>query len=379
MQRDIGSFDLNNLPKIFTRGSEAECKAAADQLVDIGAPAVVPLIKYLETFGSFFETRHASDALVRIGEPAIEHLNAAMSEGNDTFRRIAVGLLARIGGQGAVTQIVSMLSDPYPEVALAAAEALASMDWQPDSPELEARYLSVIYLYSYRKDAGAKRQGASEKLQALAWEPENDEVGAAYYITNRSWKECVRIGLPAVKPLFITLQDPEAEVAESASGALIQIGSAAVNTLIALLDTYFRWSFSDSNSIRLRTAAAGVLGGIGDAQAVPALIRVGSTVERTSEIREAAADALAAIGTDAVETLMGGTSSTEATTQQLAAMALGRIGDKRAMAVLVPLLSASAPHHPPFVRNAAYEALKRLAGKDLGTDPEAWQALLRDG
>ena len=53
MQNNADPFDFDTLPEILIKGSDAERKAACDQLVEIGEPAVEPIINYLRYFGSF--------------------------------------------------------------------------------------------------------------------------------------------------------------------------------------------------------------------------------------------------------------------------------------------------------------------------------------
>jgi HEAT repeat protein len=145
--------------------------------------------------------------------------------------------------------------------------------------------------------------------------------------------------------------------------------------LIKLLNEYFKWSFTDNSSLLLRIIAAKVLGKIGDPRAIKVLIDIGSRVERTLEHRKAAAGALGMIGEPAIESLITILQKDDANLQQLAAWGLGKIGDPHAVEPLIPILSTK-PFHYPHARSAAREALKSITGQDFGEDVALWQQWL---
>src|SRR5450759_4000292 len=73
--------DVPGLTKVFvTRRDEAVRKAAARVLVQIGAPAVEPLIAALNVNAPY--TTIIAEALGQIGEPAVKPLLAALMEPN---------------------------------------------------------------------------------------------------------------------------------------------------------------------------------------------------------------------------------------------------------------------------------------------------------
>jgi HEAT repeat protein len=357
----------------FTGKDKEAIANAVEALVRLGAPAVEPLIEFMKMYVVWGKGKEAGDALVRIGEPAVEPLIAALSSPRDSAQKAFVKLLERIGDRRAVDALIVTLDAEAPDAALAATEALNTLGWQPDDGESGARYWTVKFLFAWGTGSEEKRQRAAQALKEIGWQPDVSEAGAAYWIVRRAWEKCAEIGAPAVKPLFITLQDVDEDVWQAAARTLVEIGEPAVDALIELLHDYYRWSYSDATGIDLRVRAAHVLGEIGDPRAVKELINIGSKVERTSEHRQAAADALARIGEPAVEALVEGLQKDNAALQELAAWALGEYGQMETVGDLIPLLSYQ-PHHQPQVRHAAREALKAITGQDLGKEVETWQA-----
>ena len=93
----------------------------------------------------------------------------------------------------------------------------------------------------------------------------------------------------------------------------------------------------------------------------------------TWDHRRAAADALAMIGEPAVEPLIAALEKKDANLRQLAAWALGQIGDTRAVEPLIPVLSSR--YHD---RAATRKALRAITGKDFGEDVGRWQEWWRE-
>jgi HEAT repeat protein len=352
-------------------GKDVDAKAkAVEALVKIGAPAAGPLVEFLCQFAVWGMGKGAGEALLRIGEPAVEPLIAALHDTKGSAIRTVIRLLVQIGDQRAVEPLIGVLDAMEPSASDSAAQALESLGWQPDDVETGARYWAAMYLFSSVEG----RERAAQALVSSGWQPEASTAGAVYWIVRREWGKCVEIGLPAVKPLYVMLQNPEEAIWQAAAQALVAIGEPAVEELIALVHEYYGWAYSDAYSMVLRVRAANVLGEIGDPRAVKELLDMGTKVERTSEHRQAAADALAKIGDPAVDALEEALQKDSAALQELAAWALGKIGDVGTVGDLIPLLSYSQPHHQPHVRKAAREALQAITGQDHGEDMEAWQA-----
>ena len=145
----------------------------------------------------------------------------------------------------------------------------------------------------------------------------------------------------AVEPLIEALKDEDENVRENAAKALGQIKDVkAVEPLIVALED------KDSG---VRRYAAAALGNIGDAKAVESLIealKVGDFYDITwgnakfdEDAREAARDALVNIGEPAVESLIDVLKGEDSNIKKYAAMALGQIGDLKALEPLIKALS----------------------------------------
>jgi tetratricopeptide (TPR) repeat protein len=98
----------------------------------------------------------------------------------------------------------------------AAAQALIETDHTQDA-------LSAVLGNAGNEDA---REAVVRALDDLGWQPDQDEVGALYWIAKRQWDQCVEIGLSAVDPLIIALQDRDTTVRKAAAEALERIGIA---------------------------------------------------------------------------------------------------------------------------------------------------------
>ena len=317
---------------------------------------VGPLISILRSWRPQAR-KAAAGVLIKIGTPAVESLISVLKDEDEGARGTAAMALGEIGDTRAVEPLIVALQGKGADAYLAAAKALDNLDWQPDM----------------------------------------SEAGAACWTVRHQWDKCVEIGVLAVKPLFITLQDADETVQKAAAKALVQIGEPAVDLLVSLLDKYFYWTHTDASSLILCVNCAKVLGKTRDPRAIKVLIKVGServfasdsqrspagqrwvdpssgkTKMETWDHRRAAADALAMIGEPAVEPLIAALEKKDANLRQLAAWALGQIGDTRAVEPLIPVLSSR--YHD---RAATRKALRAITGKDFGEDVGRWQEWWRE-
>lgn len=345
---------------------------AAKKLAKIGASAVEPLIKFVRDNTVWRNVDDAIEILVKIGAPTVDPLISILKDEHEYMRKAAAQMLGRIKEKRAIEPLLAALEDEDSDVCLSAADALEKLGWKTDESENGARFWTAKYLYENGADSEQIRQNAADALKTIQWQPDKSTSGATCWIVRNKWDKCVEIGIPAVKPLFITLQNKDKTVQQTAANALVQIGELAVNGLIDLLNNYFNWSYTDNSSMLLRINAANVLGKIGDPRAIDVLVKIGSKVERTLDHRRAAADALGLIGAPAFESLITMLKNNDANLQQFAAWGLGKIGDPRAIEHLIPILSTQ-PFHYPHARSAAREALKAITGQDFGEDITLWQ------
>jgi len=256
-----------------------------------------------------------------------------------TIRKEAAQALGQIGDVRAVGPLVDVIkTDKVSWVCKAAIEALAKLDWQPDT----------------------------------------DEAGAFYWVGKEQWDRCVKIGAPAVVPLIAALEgrvnnrygvckaaakalgrigDARAVepliaafmnklLTENAIETLVKIGAPAVEPLIAAL--------KDENW-RTRWAAAKTLGQIG-APAVEAIIAALRDSNRT--VREAADSALRQIcDIRAAKPLIAALKDGDLTARRAAAKTLGLLGDTLAIDPLIVALKDA----DRIVRKAAAKALGQLS------------------
>ena len=217
--------------------------------------------------------------------------------------------------------------------------------WQTKSgnPAVRARAAAAL--------GASRRPSAVEPLIALAADPDP--------AVRRSAVEALgRLGdARAVDALARQLQGaagPRDEAAVSvrvaAAHALGQIGAAALPALAAVLH--------DRNQ-RVREAAVDALGAIGGPSAVPAL--AAALGDDRSQLRQAAAKALAAIGGDDARTaLLPALCHKDPATRVTAVQALGRLGDTRSVGALASALS----DREKAVREGAIAALGQLGSSD---------------
>ena len=323
----------------------------------------------------------------------------------------------------------------------AAGEALDRFGWQPESDEAGAAYWISRGNWDKCVEIGRPathplmavlgdrqnplRINAAGTLDRIGWQPEADENGAVFWIVTGAWDRVAKIGLPALDPLLAELADKSSKVREPAiqalgeicaqheetalrssaiealiplltestlcgasAAALVKIGAAACDPLIAFLKEH-KWQASKTvltalgqigqnvqeAALRDRTIeafttylkedgnfncklAVYTLRQFGEAGAVPALITVLKENNRNANAREDAASALGQIGessndtairTSMVEPLIHALKDNQNRVAYAAASALGLIGPRledsglraRAAEALIDELSAS--------------------------------------
>ena len=259
----------------------------------------------------------AAEALGRCGDArAVEPLLAALSDQDADVRSGSARSLGPLHASEAVEPLLNALEDDHHGVRASAARSLGVL--------ADAR--AVVPLVIALKDGyAAVREASSDALAG--------------------------IGAPALDLLIAALKDSDGAVRKGASEALVLMGGPAVDALVAAL-----------RDQQLRGIASAMIGQIGDARAVGALLVALS--DESDQIRKAAADTLdllawspdageggaaywaakgqwqkcVEIGRPAVELLIGALKHHDPAVRQLAAKALGDIGDVRAVEPLIAAL-----------------------------------------
>jgi HEAT repeat protein len=115
--------------------------AAAHSLVQIGSPAVKPLISVLGDNGGDGRA-YAAEALVEIGGPTVEPLIATLGDKARVCRAAAIEVLGRIGDPRAIEPLVAVLDDQ--KIRTTAVRALKELAWSPDRSTAGAIYWSTM-------------------------------------------------------------------------------------------------------------------------------------------------------------------------------------------------------------------------------------------
>jgi len=247
----------------------------------------------------------------------------------------------------------------------------------------------------------------SKALGALGWVPPPDKTGASFYIHNRNWERCVKIGAPAVEPLLKAMNgadhavkleilralaeigDPEAtsgllnylhednneEFMISVGQALLALGEPGLKALVEKMRAGGATRNAIFKVLALYTAEnrdpllALLKSSSDDSRAylLRLLKELGAPGDTTSRLRYFIAlgewDKAAEMGSIALEPLIDEMKKNEHASSII--VALGKLGDKRAVAPLVGRLEDADRKHD---RQAAAEALLAL-GDPLAVEP----------
>ncbi len=331
-------------------GNNKQREKAVEALVQIGAPAVEPLIAALTRKNRWGRVAAgAAQALGEIGDPrAVEPLIGTLVGDKRYFvleagtvvpdmwlSVIAATALGKIGDPRAVEPLVATLQAQTREMyeMCDAAMRLCEVGW---------------YRFAYDKTAQGKRllaeaprlcKAAADALDRLGWKPDNAETGAAFWAARLEWDECVKIGPPAVQSLIAVLGAGVRRLRserEGAAQALGEIGDPrAVEPLIATLGL----------GVAPTQAAAEALGKLRDPRAVRRLgdVRSMNFVYEDRELADIA--------------------------RVTAVRALGNIGNARAVGYLIDILESKHPYGWDDVREAAVDELGKIG------DPRAAEAI----
>jgi HEAT repeat protein len=270
-----------------------------DKCVEIGGPAVEPLIRVLNDSNYWNVSRDAAEALGKIGDSrAVKPLIRALEDGSNDVRKSAAEALGKIG-EPAVEPLIKALNDTNEHVRVNAAEALGKIGWTPGRNEAAAAYWTVKKRWGTCVEIGepaveplkralsdtdgivrenaAKalgeigdsravepliralndadwpvRDGAAEALDSVGWTPGRDEAAATYWIARGRWDKCVAIGEPATKPLVKALYgNVDAAIAVSELG-----DPRAIEPLIRALNER---NYSSNSHWKVRVNAAEAL------------------------------------------------------------------------------------------------------------------------
>jgi HEAT repeat protein len=184
----------------------------AETLSKIGSPAVESLITVLKD-NNLRGRHHAVIALGQIGDiRAVEPLIAALRDDNDYIRWNAARALGQIGDARAVEPLIAAFKDSDGYVRQCATEALGEIG--------DARTIKPLIAALKDNDKGV-HNNATEALEKIGWQPGQDKSGARYWVAKQEWAKCIEIGAPAVESLITALDDVSWDVRKAAARALV--------------------------------------------------------------------------------------------------------------------------------------------------------------
>lgn len=314
----------------------------------------------------------SANELCEIGEPAVDPLIKALKDDNPQVRSLAAQILGMIGDKKATNSLIEALRDSVPEVRMNAAFSLGELQAteavEPLIELLEDENGEVVR-YTVIALGMLKDPRATEPLCEVL---KRDDASTSYdgdsdmrYTGNSNIRsEAVfalgETGDPrAVDTLLDLLADKE--VGSSAASSLGRIkGEYVFEKLIKLLD---------SKNPTTRTNAVAVYENIQDPNAVPILVRMLN--DQVPEVRREAAYALGHFNeseeiTQTEQPLINSLEDSNVKVQAAAAGSLGRIESKKA----IPLLAELIQSKDSTLCETAIYSLARYK------DPEAADALI---
>jgi len=329
----LGGASVESLTRALKSTDEEVRREAARSLGLIGDPqAIKPLTEAMQD-ERWFVRETAALALGRIKDPSVmEVLIMALKDRSAGAREAAAKALGEIADPRAIGPLINVfrneeyyLKDDEYYVCEAASDALAKFSMRAVEPMITALKDSRSTARHYIARALDKTGVPQDDLSAQAW----------YAVMRGNWEQVPKFGAHALDPLVAALGDDDH---------------------------------------RVRRTAAEILGKIEElgagGRAIPALCE--TLRDRKADVRRAVAEVLVKFGQPAVDSLIYSLNDEDAGARQMAAWALGKIGDPWCAGPLCDAL-----HDPDAgVALAAAEALDILGVPD---EPEvlAWYAVAR--
>lgn len=156
------------------------------------------------------------DAIVRMRKAAVPPLIGALRDPHFGIREEATRTLGRIGDVAAYPPLAALLTrDPEEEVRAAAAEALGRLEEPQAIPLLRG---------ALHDRSHAVRLAAASALETFGWLPETEEETIALLLATEQWPLLVRLGEPAVPALVQALADDYYGIRTGAGEALLSLG-----------------------------------------------------------------------------------------------------------------------------------------------------------
>lgn len=286
------------------------------------ADAVDALLTVVES-GDFYLAFPALDALTKVGDSRIAPRLVPLLE-DEMLRVPAADTLGQLGDGETVAPLVALLNEPGAPAQVVSQSLAAIYD----------RYEKLYGEGSYIADLASRSIAASGAKNLLDTVNEMNDDGLRALALVLGWMEGEAVERALTRLLG------RATARKEVVAALVRYGSRVTELLIEQLD---------SEDLETRQAAVIALGRIGDARAVPALVRVLTTDD---ELVIAAAGALAKIGDRrSLEALLDLIGHPQPAVRQAVIAAINSIGHPEMAARAATLLN----HRDPRVRESAVQ------------------------
>jgi len=186
-----------------------------DKLIELGAPAVPPLLGCLKDE----DTSRRQGAALALGElgdkRAVDPLIACLQDDSVDVKKNAAKSLGQLGDKRAVGPLITTFKNEDNETRQAAAEALGLLgDSAAVTPLVEA----------LKEDDAGLRQVCAQALDKLHYQPEKVEDNITYLIALQAWDKVAKMGAPAFEPLSACLSDQNMDIKQGAIEALGNLG-----------------------------------------------------------------------------------------------------------------------------------------------------------
>jgi HEAT repeat protein len=266
--------------------------------------------------------------LQSIGQPSVDPLLQVLKEQAQDAKQalILIRVLEKIGGDKVASGLLTLVSPDYPSLIIELAETLERLGSQSALEPLSAALVAAPEEPWAARIAGV--------LKRMGWIPVSDTDKAACSLAERNWDELEAIGTPAVDMLITLLGRGTSSETAKTIEILGRIGDErAVEPVLALLS---------HKSPDLASRAALTLGKIGRGRNVVEELLQAAVDSNSSQVKNAAEQALVEIGKEAVFPLLAHLNSGDPRERKAAVRILGEIGDTSAQQPLVAALDDSS-------------------------------------
>ena len=293
---------------------------AAEALTEMGGIPVIQQLVLALKHEHFCVREKAAESLGKIGDNrVVKPLVTALNDANWKVREKAAEALGRIGDNRAIESLVAALKDDDSDVRKKAAEALDKLGWKAKNEDEER-------LYFIAKKDWDRCVMIGEPIAKLLIGVLNDKNP---YVQRSAAESLARIGgRDSMKLLIVELRNHRSDIRKKTVETLGEIGgSQAVMPLITVLG---------DNDPEVRKAAQEALVKIESIHTIGPLMA--ALKHENSDVRAAAAEVLGKMSSPALEPLIAALWDENWEVREEAAKALGKLKDRCAVNPLIAVL-----------------------------------------